>query len=176
MNTFLFVTLHVIGAVVAYSVVSFLLLLFISWRHGQVVTAANEEAALDLGIPLADLDNDEHFTRTMQYAATRSSNELLRNRLSDLCGLLTTAWNWLAIAAVVGLVIAVLWNMGTDTSRDVVYLWLTIPVMIGMWLIGLVFSYACKLLTGRYPGQARLARKELAKLAEARHRRVSSKG
>jgi len=60
------------------------------------------------------------------------------------------------------------WAMYTSGSENAVYMWSVLAVAIFFWLAAVAFSFTCLLLTGRYPGEARLARKSIAAFIEQR--------
>jgi hypothetical protein len=48
-----------------------------------------------------------------------------------------------------------------------VHAWWVVAIAVFFWITSLAFSFTCKLLTGRYPGQARHARNALVKIVQA---------
>ena len=100
--------------------------------------------------------------KIVQLSSERYSSELLRNRLSDLCGVVRTAWDWLSWVVQILVLVGVTWYTFTDSRDTAVYAWAVIPLIAFFWVVSMVFSLACKVLTGRYPGQAKAARKSLA--------------
>jgi hypothetical protein len=51
-------------------------------------------------------------------------------------------------------------------SQSAVAMWSVLAVAIFFWLASVAFSFACLLLTGRYPGEAKMARKSIAAAIE----------
>ena len=80
-----------------------------------------------------------------------------------------TAWGWLSNLLQVGIVVAVGWSMFTDGAQNAAYMWLVLAVAVFFWLASVAFSLLCVVLTGRYPGEAKAARKLLAGAIEQRH-------
>src|SRR5262249_32282670 len=139
--------------------------------------AALSEISLTLGIPVSDpenLENTEHLEAVFKFLATRSSSELLRNRLSDLCGLISFCWSWLGGLLELGVLIAVIWYTVTEDRSCSLMAWSIIAIAIFFWITHLMFTAICKVLTGRTPGQASRARKSLAKHANERRAAVNA--
>jgi len=129
-----------------------------------------QDASIALGVPAASLETDDSLVpRLIQYSSQRFSNELLRNRLSDLCGVLRSAWGWLSNLLQVGVVVYVGWAMFAEGAQNAAYMWLVFAVAMFFWLASVAFSLTCLLLTGRYPGEAKAARKAIAVAIEQRH-------
>jgi hypothetical protein len=160
---------HVVGALGATFAFGLLVLFIGAWEQERVQKRRLQDASIALGLPLASLENDEDLIpRLIQYSSQRFSSELLRNRLSDLCGLLRTAWGWLSTLLQVGIVVGVGWSMYTSGAENAVYMWSVLAAAIFFWLASVAFSFACLLLTGRYPGEAKMARKSIAAVIEQR--------
>lgn len=162
--------IHVVGALVASFAFGILVLFIGGWEQGRVQKRRLQDASIALGVPLASLENDDNLIpRFLQYASQRFSGELLRNRFSDLCGALRTAWGWLSTLLQVGIVVGVGWSMYASGAENAVYMWSVLAVSVFFWLGSVGFSFACLLLTGRYPGEAKTARKSIAALIEQRN-------
>lgn len=160
---------HVVGALVATVAFSLLVLFIGSWEQKRYLKRRKQEVSIALGVPFASLENDEALMpQVIQYSSKRFSEELLRNRFSDLCGLVRNAWDWLLLLLHVGIVIGVSWSMYSSGAENAVYMWFLLAVSISFWLASVAFSFACLLLTGRYPGEAKAARKSLAAIIEQR--------
>lgn len=130
------------------------------WKSRRNQKTALEEASLALGIPVVELENAEHQERVFKFAAEKYSAELFRNRLSDLCGWVQTGCGWMGKLIVGGILIAVIIETFYDADAPV-YAWSIVWLAIFFWISSGIFSYICKLLTGRFPGQARQGRKLL---------------
>jgi uncharacterized membrane protein len=104
----------------------------------------------------------------VQFSSERSSNELLRNRLSDLCGLIRTVWGWLGSLLQVGVLGAAIWFTVTAERENALYAWFAPGLTVLFWVISVLFSLLCFLLTGRYPGEAKASRKGLAQFLKER--------
>ena len=157
---------HIVGAIIVLFGFGIAVLMVAGWESERNRKAALQEMSLSLSIPVGELDNAEHQARVIEFAATRFSPELLRNRLSDLCGLIQTGWGWLGTVIQAGVLLAVIWYSVTDDLSNSVYAWWIIAVAFFFWVSSVLFALACKLLTGRFPGQARQARKMLAQVVE----------
>jgi hypothetical protein len=153
---------HIVGALIALVTFGVGILMLAGWEIERNRKSALQEASLSLVIPITELDNPEHHARLVQFVATRFSSELLRNRLSDLCGWVQMGWGWLNMLLQAGIFLGVIWYSVTDDLSNSVYAWWVIAVAFFFWISSVLFALACKLLTGRFPGQAKQARKMLA--------------
>lgn len=155
--------LHVVGALGLTVAFGLLTIVIGAWEQERVLKRRTQEAAIALGVSVAAVENEPTLLPdVMRYASQRSSDELLRNRVSDLCGLIRTGWGWLGSLLQAGIVAGVSWYMYTEGAESAVAMWAVLFVAIFFWLASVVFSFACVLLTGRYPGEAKLARKAIA--------------
>lgn len=157
---------HIIGAVLALVIFGAGTLMLAGWEIERNKKTELQEASLALGIPVEDFDNADCLERIIQFAAERCSNELLRNRLSDLCGWIQIGWGWISNLLQVGILIGVIWYTVTDDLSNGVYAWSIIGVALFFWVCSAIFAYTCKLLTGRFPGEARQRRKLVAEAIE----------
>ncbi len=153
---------HVLGAIIAVFAFGVAVLTLSAWELKRNQKAAAEEISIALAIPVESLDNAENAPNVVRFTAARFSSDLLRNRLSDLCGLIQVGWEWLGTLLQVGVLIGVIWYSFTDSAQNAVHAWWVVGIAIFFWITSVAFGFACKLVTGRYPGQAKQARKELA--------------
>lgn len=161
---------HVVGALATTFGFGLFLLVIGAWEQERIQKRRLQDAAITLGVPLASVENDEDLIpRLIQYSSQRYSSELLRNRISDLCGPLRTAWGWLSTLVQLGIIAGVGWTMYTEGAGSAVAMWSVLAVAIFFWLAAVAFSFACLLLTGRYPGEAKLARNSIAAAIEQQH-------
>lgn len=163
----LIAVMHFVGAVVAVFILGAATLVVAEWEKERNRKAAVQEASIALGIPPDEFDDSKHSERIIRFTSDRFSSELFRNRLSDLVGLVSTAWNWIGTAVQVAVLCGVIWYSLRD-SQVAIYAWSVPALAIFFWLSSVALALLCKLLTGRYPGQARQARKMLGQLLEAR--------
>lgn len=159
---------HVIGAFTASFALSMFLLWVGAWEQGRLQKRRLQDASIALGVPVSSLENEEHVARLLQYSSQRFSGDLFKNRLSDLCGLVRTAWGYFGSLLQLGMICLVAWQMYEGGSGNAVYMWSILGIAMFFWLSSVVFSFACLLLTGRYPGEAKGARKAIATFIEQR--------
>lgn len=152
---------HIVGAVIVLFAFGMGYLLFANWVDENNRKATAQEASLALGIPVNEFEAAEHQERIIRFAAERFSSELLRNRLSDLCGWFRAGWDWLSNLLQAGVLLGVIWYTVTDDLSNSVYAWSIVAIAVFFSISSLLFSLVCKVLTGRYPGQARITRKML---------------
>ena len=161
---------HVIGALAALIVFSLLTILLQGWEQSRVAKRRLQDASIALGVPVASIEGDESvFPRLLHYSSQRYSGELLRNRLSDLCGGLRTVWGWFSTLVQAGIIIGVSWAMYEHGSQEAPYMWSVLGAAVFCWFVSMVFSFSCLLLTGRYPGEAKAARKSITEFIEQRN-------
>jgi hypothetical protein len=153
---------HIIGAVIAMLAFGLGVLALGAWELKRNQIAASEEMSTALGIPLDQLDDPENANRIIQFVAERFSSERFQNRLSDLCWWIQAVWVLSGNLIQVGILIAVVWYSVTDDRSNAIYAWLVLAIAFLFWVISVAFALVCKLFTGRFPGQARHARKSLA--------------
>lgn len=63
----------------------------------------------------------------------------------------------------------VCWQMYESGLQNAVYMWSVLAVAFFFWVMSVAFSFGCLLLTGRYPGEAKSARKSIAAFIEQRN-------
>lgn len=154
---------HIVGALATLAGLSLGLTLLAGWESKRRITTALEEMSLSLGIPLAALDHAE--TEVIRFQAARFSSELLCNRLSDLCGWVRTGWDWFGVLLQAGALLGAVWYTVTVDLSNSVHAWWIVVIALFFWISSAAFSLICRLLTGRFPGQARQARKMLGEIA-----------
>jgi hypothetical protein len=159
---------HFAGVVVAYFLFGIVSALLGEWNAQRVSKKLVGEAAMSLGLTTDELDDAKNNPQVERYLAQRSSSELLRNRFSDLAGLLLTIFYWICGIASLLVLLGVGYATVTDELANAVHVWWILPLNLVGWVIGLVWCFTCLLLTGRYPGEAKLARKGLLQAIEQR--------
>ena len=160
--TVLLAVAHIAGAVIVLFAFGAGVLVLAGWESERNRKSALDEISIALGIPPDEVASKEYESKVVQFVAARFSSELLRNRFSDLCGWIQTGWGWLGTLVQVGVLCAVIWYTSTDGPSNAVHAWWIVGIAFSFWIASVVFAFACKLLTGRFPGQARQARKLLA--------------
>ncbi len=155
-------TAHIVGALVALFVLSTLLFLFGAWLDKLRAQRVMEQASLDLGVPQSELMSPAFEQKLIRYFGARYSDDLLKNRISDLVGFLLGAFNWIVLLLELAVLGFVVWFTFTEDQGNAIYAWLILPISIAAFIVALCVHFVCKLLTGRYPGQAKHVRKILA--------------
>ncbi|MDJ0939291.1 MAG: hypothetical protein QNJ00_05975 [Woeseiaceae bacterium] len=155
---------HYLGAVFAVIVLLVLSLAFDAWIALKDEKSLTDELSLAVGHPVDNATLDRDFADYAKILGERYSAELFRNRISDLAGIIWQAWNWLGLLLQIGALGLALWLTATSGSEAAVSAWLVPIVTILIWAVAIMFAMLCKLLTGRYPGQAKRARQNLAEL------------
>lgn len=152
---------HILGAIITIFAFGIAIYALSAWELKRNQKAANEEISIELGIPVDSLDNAENTSKVVGLIAARFSSDLFRNRLSDLCGLVRIMWGWLGTLLQAGVLIGVIWYSLTESAQNAVHIWWVVGIAIFFWITSVAFSLVCRFFTGRYPGQAKQARKQL---------------
>jgi hypothetical protein len=79
-----------------------------------------------------------------------------------------TVWGWLGLLLQIAVLLGVIWYTFTESAETAVYAWFIVAISLFFWTASVVFSLVCRLLTGRYPGEAKQARKSVAEFLNAR--------
>jgi hypothetical protein len=159
---------HILGSMISVGIIGFGALMFIAWEGEQGRKRRLEEAAIHLGVVVEDLEKNEVMPRFLKYAAEQYSSELLRNRISDFCGYIQIAWTWITSLLEVAILIGVAWVTFTQDKSSAVYAWAVVAIAFVSIAVNLVFSFSVSVLTGRYPGQAKHARKTIGEVIRER--------
>ncbi|MNP36030.1 hypothetical protein D3C76_1293870 [compost metagenome] len=120
------------------------------------------------------MNDEKHVSKAIEYMSERFSNDRLSNRLSDLFGWLRAAWDWLGSLLQIGILVGVIWFTVTDALTNAIYAWSIVAIGLFFWIASMLFTFLCRLFTGRYPGQAKQARKRLVELLNTQRKQISS--
>jgi hypothetical protein len=161
---------HIGGTMLVLFILGVLNLWLISWESERNAKRRLQSAALALGGGVEQLEREEMIPRLVQYSADRFSSELFRNRLADFCGPLRTVWVWLGSLCQLLALGAVVWSAFISGPDVAVVAWSAVGIAIFFWVTTILSSYACLLLTGRFPGEAKAARTALSSFLEERAR------
>lgn len=166
--------LHIAGATLATFAFGVIVLFISSWEIERNNKAELQDLAIKLSVAIEDLADEKLASRIMELTSERFSNDRLSNRLSDLCGLARTAWDWLGSLLQMGTFVGVVWFTITESLTNAIFAWWIVAIGLFFWIVGVLFALACRLLTGRYPGQAKMARKAIAEILSERRKQRSS--
>ena len=153
--------LHIVGALLVTLGLGVPALMFQTRLSARDDQRLMEECAMALGVDIDSLGAESVLPKVTKLSAERYSSELLRNRLSDLCGAIRKLWGWVGLLAQAVTIVGVAWFTLTEDLNNAPFAWFLVGVWVFFWITDLVFTYACKILTGRFPGQARMARERL---------------
>jgi len=162
---------HIGGSLIAIMALGMIRFLLDAWESKKVEGKRLREVANKLGVSVDDLDDEAIAHRVIEYSSAKYKSELFRNRLSDLCGGIRTAWAWLWSIIQLLITVAVIWSTAKESIENAVYAWWAVGAYMLCWLTSIAFSLVCYFLTGRYPGEAAKSRKGLAEYLEQRKRR-----
>jgi len=157
---------HFVGVVIVWMLVGTCITFIGAKQLQNAIEAQESEFALRLGIPIDEIRDDKWAPKLMKALDERFTDELLTNRISDLCGTIVSISGGLVSLIMVLTFLGVGALTIMEDLSSAVFVWAVIGIQI-IWLLAyIVFSYLCKILTGRYPGQAKNARKQMLKFAE----------
>jgi hypothetical protein len=161
MTTFMAIA-HLAGAFIALTAFGIVWWMFLAWWNAKSEARAVEELSVALGVTVEKMQTDAMAPQVIKVLGERFSSELLRNRISDLCGWIRAAFGWTSNILVYVILLAIAWFTFTEDRGNAIYAWIVIPITLVCVLLDVTFFLTCRFLTGRYPGQARYARKQLA--------------
>jgi hypothetical protein len=159
---------HIVGSILAVLIIGLIFVFIASWEAERNQKHLLEDVSAKLGVVVDDLNNEELAPRILQFSSERFSSELLKNRLSDLCGVVRTLWGWLGWLLQIASLIGVVWFTITENLDNAVNAWFVVGIMLFFSVASIAFSFVCRLLTGRYPGEAKQARKAAADFLKMR--------
>jgi len=149
---------HIGGSLIAIMALGMIRFLLDAWESKKVEGKRLREVANKLGVSVDDLDDEAIAHRVIEYSSAKYKSELFRNRLSDLCGGIRTAWAWLWSIIQLLITVAVIWSTAKESIENAVYAWWAVGAYMLCWLTSIAFSLVCYFLTGRYPGEAAKSR------------------
>lgn len=166
--------LHIVGAILGTIAFWGIVLFVSSWEIERNKRAMQEDLAINLGVAVEDLTDEKLSSRIIEATYERFSNDHFSNRLSDLFGAVRTAWDWLGSLIQIGTLLGVVWCTITESVTNAIHAWWIVAIGVFFWIAGGLFALTCRLLTGRYPGQAKKARKVMAEFLSARRKHTIS--
>ena len=160
--------LHIAGAIFGTIALGVIVFLISSWEIERNNRAVTQDLSIRLGVAVEDLSDEKLSPRIVELTSERFSNDRFSNRFSDLCGAVRTVWDWLGSLLQIGTLVGVVWMTVTESLTNAVHAWWIVAIGVFFWIAGVLFALLCRLLTGRYPGQAKKARKGMAEFLSAR--------
>jgi hypothetical protein len=153
---------HILGSIIVVILFSVFIMYIGSIQVDKYKRQLEMEASISLGIRIEDLNKDENSAKVLGLSAKKFASDLFQNRLSDLCGVITTLWGWFGNLVQISVFIGACWYTFSENLDNAIYSWSLVVVSVLLWVIHMAFSLLCRLFTGRYPGEAKEARKGLA--------------
>ncbi|MBU0521106.1 MAG: hypothetical protein KKC24_20005 [Gammaproteobacteria bacterium] len=160
--------LHIAGAIFGTIALGVIVFLISSWEIERNNRAVMQDLSIRFGVAVEDLSDEKLSPRIVELTSERFSNDRFSNRFSDLCGAVRTVWDWLGSLLQIGTLVGVVWMTVTESLTNAVHAWWIVAIGVFFWIAGVLFALLCRLLTGRYPGQAKKARKGMAEFLSAR--------
>ena len=157
---------HVLGALALAGCLYYSSLILGSRWGERVEQRTYNDFSIALGVPVSALKRGEHAAEFVEHLSGRYSNDLLRNRLSDLWDTTLLVCDLLCHLVLVMAAGAVLWAIAVDGREWARGMWAVPAVFAAFKCIEAVMNAMCMALTGRYPGEAKRWRKALAAAIE----------
>ena len=143
---------HISGAVFALLVFGVLCIALDLWAGQRYRQRLVEDFALRIGVSVEEVESDTYWPRCEQLLAERWSSELLGNRIADACGIVRTLWNCIDWLTTAGILAATVWFTAEENS-NALFAWAAPAATVFFAATRMLFSSACRILTGRYPGE-----------------------
>lgn len=157
---------HILGSIAVLIILSFFTNSLEKRINERLQRQRLEGASIALGVKIEDLDSEAVYPEFIKLLAGMHSSELLRNRVADICGLIIGAWANIGKAFQVLVFLLVLWYTSTENTNYAMYAWIAVVIEIAIPLVALPASYACRLATGRIPGEPKRTRKAISGIIE----------
>ena len=159
------VILHIAGVVVVTGALFFTQAVMLIWHLERVAKRNEVEMAWKLGVSQREWDANVETGvldgKIFEFLSQKYSNELFSNRVSDLCGVLLRVWtiggNVIELVCFLG----ILWVSFSGNRDEIVTLWIVPVLCVVWWVVDVVFSLICSVLTGRLPSEAKAGRQQL---------------
>lgn len=120
------------------------------------------QISIALGIPASTLKKDEPTPEFIGHLSDRYSNDLLRNRVSDLWDATLLIWDLLTHLMLTAVAGFVLWGVATDDKEWANGMWFVPALFLACKCVEAAMVTMCWAITGRYPGEAKRWRKAIA--------------
>jgi hypothetical protein len=159
---------HIGGSILAIFLITLIFSFVLLWETERNRKQLLEDIAAKHSVTVDDLNNEELTPNVLQFSSERYSSELLKNRLSDLCGVVRTIWGWFGALLQIAFLVGIGWVAFTEDLDKAVFAWFVVGIMLFFAFVSIAFSFVCRLLTGRYPGEAKQSRKANAEFLKAR--------
>jgi len=147
--------LNSIGVLIAHTIVAILFFLFcqtISEKHAKTILT-------DLYVKLGRTEHEVEDSVINPHLYAMFSSEKINNRISDLVGailkLFSTLVSWSLFLGIIGTIAYLAYNKKLEDGS---YLWLFVAAQLTYYVIFIAAAFITKLLTNRFPGQAKSAR------------------
>jgi hypothetical protein len=176
----------IVGSILLSFGLRLIIKLIAAWELKRNYEAELEDLATTLGITVEHLSDERLTSRIVELTSERFSDELLSNRLSDFCELVRTVWDWLGVLIqILTFLFVTFMTIDNHTDRHgsiyfedgafdfAINAWWIVAIGLFFWIAGVLFALGCRLFTGRYPGQAKQARKAVTDFLTSRWKQMS---
>lgn len=154
---------HIVGAFFVTVLIMLGIAMFSDWDQDRRERLRNEELASRLGVSVGRVYTDEIRPKLIEILSQRYSSDLFSNRLSDIASVLILACAGFGLLLTIGIGLFVLWRTVFENRGEAGLIW-TVPALIFFFSLAFfIVEYVCRLLTGRYPGEAKCERKNVLK-------------
>jgi hypothetical protein len=162
-----FALLHVTGGLALLAFLYWLILnLGSGWGERVKRNKNYEDFSMALRVPVNGLLRGQHTPELVQHLSGKYSSELLKNRLSDLWDKVLLVFDTLLHLGMIGGIGSILWQIDAKDPERAVEIWGVPAIFVFFKVIESATVVMCVLLTNRYPGEAKLWRKEVSKHIE----------
>jgi hypothetical protein len=156
-------SLHVVGVFASLFAVLSVEFRVREWRNGQRRTRLDALVSASTGVMVSEIESPERARKIHDFLAKRYSDELFRNRASDLISYINFIIN------IVGWACSTWWFLyvvfGSLTSESTIegieIIWGSIGVLVLSKGIQLFISFLSEFFVGRLPGEARAANRKI---------------
>jgi len=157
----IFALFHILGSLITVLIVFLAIGEFAKWDYERNKKLEREELSLALNLKIDEIFLNKNMPRVIEYSTIKFSDELLRNRLSDFIGIIRSLFDWIGFLLMPIVFLAVIWFTVIENTDHAVFSWAVIGVAIFFFILTMLLSSICKLITGRFPGEAKAQRESL---------------
>lgn len=145
---------NIVGSVIAIFAIFMVIEKYAEWNKKRRARLSAENLAPILGVPADKVFEDKYRAKRIEFYVQRYSADLFVNRLSDLFNVLLGWWLIFGALLSLGVGLFVLWGTIFEDPSGALLMW-SVPALFLFFIISVpIADSTCRLLTGRYPGEA----------------------
>ncbi|MFC1537085.1 hypothetical protein ACFL48_04680 [Pseudomonadota bacterium] len=152
---------HLLGSLVGWVLISSVLAVASYKLNDSYENRVGEGLRLKMGLSQKEWlrGRNEQSPELQALLVERYSDDLLQNRIADFLGLIQMVLGWVFLVLMILAFGLVAWEMFTGSWSSAIYAWFILVAQVAWWLINECFTFMCRLLTGRNPGEPKRVRK-----------------